>query len=261
MTHFIHANSGSSNSHFLLKYCLYKLLIYILRHRPNMMDKSLNSESAQEWTWIFFWSLRTNRSDSWKSHQEHNGRVSGQMRVIFISWQFLPNPLPSLPIPLGPGLIIGRLQGITELEWTVSASLKNALHSTSIVKQSKEGFHVRSTNICISLLLCLPQLNIFGPLPNIWKTGYNKFADDSCDWTWGKQTVKFNDKYTQWIILFLPLIAKLIKNFKFPYTSNIDISEVKEICEFPSLFSDHGRQITFEKAGSTHSWAQAGGAL
>ena len=54
MTHFIHANSGSSNSHFLLKYCLCKLLIYILRHRPNMMDKSLNSESAQEWTWILF---------------------------------------------------------------------------------------------------------------------------------------------------------------------------------------------------------------
>ena len=76
--------------------------------------------------------------------------------------------------------------------------------------------------------------------------------------TWGKQKIKYNMINNVVNNIILPLQScnsKIYKHVKFPYTctSNINISKVKEICQFPSLFSDSKRQITFEKAGSTHS--------
>ena len=157
----------------------------ISRHNPKTQAKH-DRQEFKHWECtrvnvnLYFWSLRPHRRDSSKNHQERNNcrRVSGQMTVSFNSWQLLPPPPPP-----GAGLIVGRLQSISEIDWTVSASLKNVLHSTSIVKQAKEGFHVRSTKIILNVVPC------FSACHNHCKTGYNKFADAI---TRGKQTIKYN---------------------------------------------------------------------
>ena len=167
----------------------------ISRHNPKTQAK-YDRQEFKHWECmrvnvnLYFWSLRPHRRDSSKNHQERNNcrRVSGQMTVSFNSWQLLPPPPPPSPPPPGAGLIVGRLQSISEIDWTVSASLKNVLHSTSIVKQAKEGFHVRSTNIILNVVPCFSACHNWTYLTPC-KTGYNKFADAI---TWGKQTIKYN---------------------------------------------------------------------
>ena len=141
----------------------------ISRHNPKAQAKH-DGQEFQLWECtrvnvnFYFWSLRPNRRDSSKNHQEHNNcrRVSGQMTVSFNSWQLLTPPPP--PTPGCRLIIVGRLQSISEIHWTVSALVKNVLHSTSIV-QGRISRQIHKYNIrCISLLLCLPQLNIFDAL-------------------------------------------------------------------------------------------------
>ena len=140
----------------------------ISRHNPAKHDGQEFKlwECTRVYAKFYFWSLRKTGTTVQRVIKIAIG-VSGQIRVSFNSWQLLPPPTP--PIPLGPGLIVGRLHSISELDWTVSASLKNVLHSISQVKQSKGRIHVRSTTEHI------------WPFANIWKTGYNKFEDESCD--------------------------------------------------------------------------------
>ena len=141
-----------------------------------MMGKSSNSESARESMWIFIFGV-WGQTGGTVQRIIRNAITVGEFQA---KWQWVSTLALPHPPPPGAGLIVGRLQSISEIDWTVSASLKNVLHSTSIVKQSKEGFHIRSTNIILNAFPCFSACHNWTYLTRC-KTGCNKFTDESCD--------------------------------------------------------------------------------
>ena len=146
----------------------------ISRHNPKAQAKHDGQEfklweCMRVYAKFYFWSLGQTGATVQRVIKIAIGEFQAKWEWVSTLGSSCPLPLPTPPILLGPGLIVGRLHSISELDWTVSASLKNVLHSTSIVKQSKGRIHVTSTTEHI------------WPFANIWKTGYNKFEDKSCD--------------------------------------------------------------------------------
>ena len=111
---------------------------------------------------FLFFEFEAKQEDSSKNRQERNNcrRVSGQMRVSFNSWQLLPPP----PTP-GRRLNSGQTSKRDRLNCFSITEECSALHIHSQTGQGRISCQIHKYNIkCSSLLLCLPQLNIFDPL-------------------------------------------------------------------------------------------------
>ena len=123
---------------------------------------------------FYFWSLRPNRRDSSKNDQERNNcrRVSGQMTVSFNS---CPPPPPT------PGRRLNSGQ-TSKHQWDRlnCFSIAEECSALHIHSQSKEGFHIRSTNIILNIFPCFSACHNWTYLTRC-KTGCNKFTDESCD--------------------------------------------------------------------------------
>ena len=142
----------------------------ISRHNPKTQAKH-DRQEFKHWECtrvnvnLYFWSLRPHRRDSSKNHQERNNcwRVSGQMTVSFNSWQLLPPPPPTPRHRLNSGKTSKHQWD--RLNCFSIAEECSALHIHSQTGQGRISCQIHKYNIkCSSLLLCLPQLNIFDPL-------------------------------------------------------------------------------------------------